>query len=660
MGLTILIGAAVALAGPVARATGLRPPEFLLVPAGVLLLLFLGACTAASLAGRRRRFFPGSIRWPEYDDLMLLAAARYVFSPLFGYCAAGIIAMRIPAAPNTRGWAALALFLALVPALDRLWVRIQRIWRGGASAEDLAALRNPETADGARLIRLLGAFEHASDAARALGRTGRGNVPLLVGALRDPDPRVRDGAALALERLEADAVTAVPALLKSLEDEVEFVRERALNALGAIVRGDERITGIFLGLMRSEDDGLRAAALDALAKSSAEDPRTIPALLDVARNDRKPWVAGAAVWRIGRIGRAAAAAVPDLTLLLAREDDRLVADAAEAIDRITGSKPVLPGDRLARISEPPPVSFEDLRRLLAKGRNVGPSLGKVARTITRGYPASLEIFASYFERLDPDERAGAIRLLRPHAVAAGPVLLGPIRRGWLRFRDRIRFSTGGLKPVRRLAARCIGRCGPAAAPALEEALTRDGWNHDAAAELLRMQPRSRIAVDGLRSILVEGDSHRRREAARILGLHADADPGVVESLTATGRDPEPGVRSAGAEALGRLFARVGGTPSIDPALFEDPAEDVRRSALEAVGLAGARDPRVVDGVLLLLDDPKAGVRETAAKALGAVGTPSPRTLAALEKAESDGRHAVRDAAREARRRLTSTPSSDRS
>jgi hypothetical protein len=71
-------------------------------------------------------------------------------------------------------------------------------------------------------------------AADALSRIGEAAVPALVGALSDPDPKVRLQAARALARIGPPAKDAVAALTRALDDSDVAVRANAARALGQI------------------------------------------------------------------------------------------------------------------------------------------------------------------------------------------------------------------------------------------------------------------------------------------------------------------------------------------------------------------------------------------------------------------------------------------
>jgi HEAT repeat protein len=67
-----------------------------------------------------------------------------------------------------------------------------------------------------------------------MGAKAESAVPTLVDTLADPDPEMRNGAAMALENMGPAAAGAVPALIKALSDGDSRVRQTAVKALGNI------------------------------------------------------------------------------------------------------------------------------------------------------------------------------------------------------------------------------------------------------------------------------------------------------------------------------------------------------------------------------------------------------------------------------------------
>jgi HEAT repeat protein len=129
-----------------------------------------------------------------------------------------------------------------------------------------------------RLGRLLRADQPAyvrREAASSLGR----DIPswevdqavrLLIDALDDPSPRVREYAGVGLSELGPRAERAVPKVIAALKDESRGVRFSAANTLGALIdtrsaRYIEAVTALSLTL-EDEDPDVRLAAAEVLVR----------------------------------------------------------------------------------------------------------------------------------------------------------------------------------------------------------------------------------------------------------------------------------------------------------------------------------------------------------------------------------------------------------
>jgi len=126
-------------------------------------------------------------------------------------------------------------------------------------------------------------------AATALGRRGAtGAVPELVGALTDPDPRVRARAARACG--QSDDPRVVDPLSDRLTDDRTMVKEAAANALGRI--GTERALEALVPLTRASEESLRLVAVDELGNFGSVKPVVV---LIRALDDRSETVQRAAM-----------------------------------------------------------------------------------------------------------------------------------------------------------------------------------------------------------------------------------------------------------------------------------------------------------------------------------------------------------------------------
>lgn len=184
--------------------------------------------------------------------------------------------------PGVRGAAVDALDEVGQGALDQLLAELT----GGSGSE-------AEWVTARRFARALEAdrAELRIAAANALARLDEPSVlPAVVGALSDPDPRVRLRACHACGTF-ADP-RAVPGLTERLDDEPR-VRRAAANALGAI--GTDRALDPLVDLLEDPDESLRRIAAGALGNAS--DPKPIEPLAR-ALGDESAVVRNAAVYSV--------------------------------------------------------------------------------------------------------------------------------------------------------------------------------------------------------------------------------------------------------------------------------------------------------------------------------------------------------------------------
>ncbi len=183
---------------------------------------------------------------------------------------------------------------------------------------------------------------------QALALLGRPVVDLLVRALDDPAPRVRQGAALALgqirplsneivqklaaglddsdRQVQAAFLTsighlgsrgsaAVPAVRRKLQDESAEIREQAIGILFEAAPRDGRLMDELSAMISDDDPRVQRRAIDAIRASGPLGRRALPAVIEKLKSPIiEVRVAAAAM--IGSHGPGAAEAVPALTALL--------------------------------------------------------------------------------------------------------------------------------------------------------------------------------------------------------------------------------------------------------------------------------------------------------------------------------------------------------
>lgn len=101
------------------------------------------------------------------------------------------------------------------------------------------------------------------NAARTLGKmkaAAKEAAPMLVEALNDPAPLVREHAAEALGDISPDAQEAIPALVKALQDPDARVRRDAVRSLGQMGTTAKSALDSIRPLLKDKDDKVRRAA----------------------------------------------------------------------------------------------------------------------------------------------------------------------------------------------------------------------------------------------------------------------------------------------------------------------------------------------------------------------------------------------------------------
>jgi HEAT repeat protein len=457
-------------------------------------------------------------------------------------------------------------------------------------------------------------------------------LPVLVQVLRQGDAATRERALTTLAHAGEDAQAAVPDVVKALGDSVHEVRMAACQGLPRMGPAGRRcLPDLLAALLKDPDADLRRQALVAVRRTGRnypDDHETIARLVLPYLDDPEEQIRRDAVWALYGLNRpriaplvlprmveelrdpnnavsgiaedlvrhAGAAAVPHLARLLADETSIEVrCNVLEMLsDLSVETKLVLPvllrtlSDRDPRLRE---AAYSALS-CMEKGESAVPAL--VDRLLCRG---------------DQDRvwAAKALGRMGKRARVAVPALLpllrdspGPLRLAVLKALLAMEPDAADAFPVyaplvhdrspyiRNLAVQGLAGLGPAALPALLEAL------QDASSESVRLQ-----AANGLKNLKGPADkvlpalsralndsSHQVRTAAA-LGL-AELGPSAapaVPLLTTALSDADPEARAAAAQALGRVGAREAAAAL--KRLLRDRHEPVRRAAAEALGKLGA-------------------------------------------------------------------------
>ena len=158
-------------------------------------------------------------------------------------------------------------------------------------------------------------------------------LPAMSEALHDPDKGV---AGAALYAVAAFGDSAIPAITDSLKrKELRPAAARILGQMGARAKG---AAPALVEIVRTDRDGQsQSEALIALGSTDADPEKIVPAVIEALRSKQED-VRCASCFALGRIGKPAAAAVPELLEKLG-ESDECGALAAWALVRIAPDSP---------------------------------------------------------------------------------------------------------------------------------------------------------------------------------------------------------------------------------------------------------------------------------------------------------------------------------
>lgn len=214
-------------------------------------------------------------------------------------------------------------------------------------------------------------------------------VPALIKTLEDSDEAVREEAALALGRLGPDSEPAVPIILKNLTDDDWQVREGTAIALGQLGLD---VGGVYEGLANALDDempGVRAKSARAIAVFGARDVEVVGKILAMA-SERDPKMRAASASALGtipddaRIGTLSQQTVDTLSVLLEDHEEKVREVAAKAIGRHgrSASPYVEQLHKLARFDDSPRVRA-NAAEAIGKTSNIPERSIQVLRRVLR-------------------------------------------------------------------------------------------------------------------------------------------------------------------------------------------------------------------------------------------------------------------------------------
>lgn len=490
---------------------------------------------------------------------------------------------------------------------------------GAAKAIGFMGARAPEAVPA--LIENLGHSDAdlRNEVSDALAQIGKVAIPSTLAALASPDWKVRAGSARAFAAMGALAASAADPLLEKAASDPEMrVRAEALVALPKIGVPVEKVSGPLLAAVKANEPEMQRAALDALLLMRSTDA-AVPPLVAMLKDDS---LAPRAAHLLGRLGRSARSAVPDLMARAAKSPamDNPYVEAVIAIG--AGAVPSV----LAEAAKVPPAELKSghwtLQILSAIGGAALPELQKALgaksasariaalRTLGQlgidGRDAYDEVVKLAIDG-EPSVRAAAL----PALVAIGgkpPQVLEPIEAGIADKQSDVRLASAqaagalGAKArplVGKLAALLYDPTASVQIAAIQ-ALGEVGGGGEWTTQLVKRldDPKLQLsAIEALAKLRVEGVSEKlaalypkaeKPSRLAILAAVGGAGESAQPVLLAAAQDPDPLVRAAGLHAAVKNQNNPAEVVQLLLPALSDSAAEIRLAGAECVSELAAK------------------------------------------------------------------------
>lgn len=458
---------------------------------------------------------------------------------------------------------------------------------------DAGILRNlttglADTNVDARRAAARGVFESAEPVRIAL-------LPRLRELLRaEKDGQVRLWLFDALTAMGPDAAEAVPDLVFSMRSSFGGSRTE-----------------------KAHQDYRAAMALAAIGKPSVQALKEL-----LADPGTKENVRAESIMALGRIGKDAKPAIPDLVPLLGHESERLRRETIVATGSIgpasvpaliQASKDTNPRVRAGAVAALGGTKSKDpaaIDSVTAASRDSAAEVRIAAVEALSGFDLPDDRLLAGLRQAMNDADAKVVQAAI-RGLVARPSLLGPA------LPDLERVIAAGPGESAKVAAFAIAATGEGATARLLKALERPESPVEAIAEALVLQGRQ--ASPQLSAALASENPRVRRGCALALGTIRPLEAETPARLAAGLKDPDEAVRGAFLKALGELGPRARPVVPDVRALLDDTNPATRAQAVDVLFLCSARDERLVEDLTGKLADSATPVQVAALDRLRALG-----------------------------------------
>ncbi len=480
---------------------------------------------------------------------------------------------------------------ALIKALDesdgQIWSHsIAAIAALGPDAKD-AVPKLIEIFDGSksRSSRFFDRGQPVLRAAYALTCIGDAAKPALIDALKSNETSLRLGAAKALGGFGAKAKDAIPALIENLGHSDPDLRTEVVETLSLI--GPDALAPLRESL-HFPDAKFRegsARALGALGKAAAA---AGPEMLQQLEKESDTATRMALLTALPKLGLPQEQILPPLLTALREKDDTLRHAATNALLTL---HPAAVAALIPLLHEPATAERAAyvLGRYGSAARDAAPAILTLIADQAQPPPAFAEALAQMGDAAIPALFARAAKL-PPAALTKDHWIVQTIKG----------IGTAGFAELQKALASPAASCRLVAVRGLNE-LGPDARGARAEIAKLNTDPEPLLRASAI-------------VAFTALNANAKASLQMIEDAT---RDPEPAVRAAAAEAASTLGAEARPLDARLSILLDDKDGGVRSAALRAVAAIGGNDPQILNQLKARLTDP--AQRMAAIEALGKFG-----------------------------------------
>ncbi len=386
--------------------------------------------------------------------------------------------------------------------------------------------------------RLLGALRRpdsrVDQIAGALAQIGRPAAMALMQAVKDPEPRVRRAAALAMGEIRPPAPDTAQALAVALGDPDREVRAASLTAIGQLgPRAAESVPAV-RGLLEDRSAEVRTLAIDVLARSSPRDERLLGDLAPML-DDPDARVQRRAIEALGSLGPPGRKVLPAVIKKLGSTSPEVRLSAVEFVGSHGQAAAEAIPALAALLDDPKPR----IRMVAAQ------TLGSLGRAAQPAFPRLVPLLVAD----QPDIREAAVAAMGSLELEAEVI------------RPHIAKALRDDKPeVRRAASRAVQRLGPQGAILIPDIimLADRKENLRSAERLLRRFERSgpdARSLPELVKLLEHKQPSVRLLAIKFLGLAGRSAIDAIPTLERMREDPDAEVRKQAQAACERIKKR---------------------------------------------------------------------------------------------------------